>query len=80
MAALAQMTANNNPYPVTPACVPTSAALAAAAELVRKQGVSLGLLDTASRRRALALAWRCLPQQLTLAESQVNGALREFLS
>ena len=60
--------------------MPTGAALAATVALVRKQGVSLGLLDTAARLRALALAWRCLPHQVALAESQVNAALREFLT
>ena len=53
--------------------------LAAIATLLRKRGVALGLLNPADRHRALALAWRCLPQPAALNERQVNLALGSFL-
>lgn len=47
--------------------------------LVCKQGVSIGLLSMADRRRALALAWSKLPQGVVHSEAEINTRLRNVL-
>ncbi|HLL09705.1 MAG TPA: DUF2087 domain-containing protein [Rubrivivax sp.] len=58
----------------------SDAALKPWAALVRKQGISLGVLASGQRRQALALVWSLLPQGVGLTEPQVNEGLKSALA
>ena len=57
-----------------------SAALAALASLVVKDGVMLGGLSAAHQAAVLGLAWCALPEGVALRESEVNAALKRCLA